>query len=202
MAVVPRISNTPAQMFTNELNGVKGFFPGQAWVVDKALPLASGETAANALAGRVVHINSSGEFELGGGAPTVATAPMTFLLFNSNDDFDVVGDLGNLVGAQPTTGSGGTGTGEYASVLTGVCTAQAAEVESTEFDTGDTFTPGACLVGADTTGIINTEATVTASAPLTIIGTVSSEGEFTNDHGVGVVRFYTMFHPIFEDYTP
>jgi len=170
---------TPAQMFDNELNGVKGFYPGQPWIVDKAVDLDSSVDETTVKAGMVAHIDTtSGDFKLGTGTTTAQSAPMPFILFQNGTDFDVVGDDGNFVGQGSATPR-----------LMGLATCQGAEVESTAYDSG-TYTSGDLLVsGADG----NLEI-VGASGAATICGVVS-DGEVTSEHSnaISLLRFHTVF---------
>lgn len=173
---------TPDQMYDHELNGVKGFVPGQNWVVDKAVDLDSSVNAANVEAGMVAHMDpTSKKFKLGCATPTAIFAPVPFFLFQGGQDFDVLGDDGNMVGA---TSAG------YASRLMGLAAVQGAEIESTEYDSG-TYTPGTLLTGG-TDGKL--EVTPDNTSAVIICGSVT-DGVITSEHesGVARLRFHTCF---------
>lgn len=183
--------STPAQMFDHCLNPVKGFQPAMPWVVDKAVTLKTGITASTAKAGRVVSIDTasgsdgnpeSRRWILGTGSTTATSAPLPFLLFQTGTDFDVLGDDGNIVGAT----SGGT----MLSRMMGLACTTAAEVETTEYDSNDTFTPGKLLV-ADSDGIVNV---IAGSGAATVLGVVS-DGLITSPHNrsASLLRFHTCY---------
>jgi len=177
----------PSQMFTHELNGVKGFIPAQPWVVDKTANVASGVTLTNCLAGRIVSLNTSGEWIMGVGTITANSRPMPFVLFQSAGDFDVVGDDGNFTGAQRSG---------VQNRITGVCVAQCAELQSTEYTTGVTYAPGELLTASDTTGLI---VKTSGTSAATIIGVVSSAGGNTglvvSEHSRSINRL--QFHSVY-----
>jgi hypothetical protein len=178
----------PNQMYTHELNGVKGFFEGQPWVVDKAADLASG-TVYN---GGIVSMNTSGKF-----VPAVSGSntnfPMVFFVYNNSTDFDVIGDDFNIVGA-PTSGTSNVAR------MAGVACSFAAEIETTEFKSG-TYQPGDLLVPGTSSDLGKVAKYV--SGACTLIGVVSngvnSDGTLTSEHSssVKLLRLYTIFVPKF-----
>lgn len=177
------MAGTPDQMFTHELNGVKGFYPGMPWVVDKAVDLDTTVTAADVQAGMVAHQDpTSKNLKLGVGTVTATRAPMPLILFQGGDDFDVLGDDGNFVGA---TSDG------YLGRPMGLAVNMGAEVETTEYDSG-TYTSGDLLTaGSDgkVEAFNGTDAT-------TVLGVVS-DGESTSEHdsSITLLRFHTVYLP-------
>lgn len=188
------------QMYAHELNGVKGFLPANSFVVDKTAPLDADETAANALAGRVVHLVGNGAaartFVLGSAALTATNAPMPFFLFQNADDYDVIGPGFNFTGA---------GVGGHAPVLMGLAANFGAEIESTEYVTGGSpsYNSGDLLFGAATTGLL----TKLDDEAVVCCGVVSdglSISELGDRGGPGVVRllrFHTCYLPRFDNIT-
>jgi len=171
-------------MFDHELNGVKGFQPAMPWIVDKAVDLDSAVTPGSVKAGMVMHQDpTSKKFKLGAGVISATVAQMTYFVFQNGTDFDVIGDDFNLVGAS----SGG----QVGRVM-GVASNQAAELETTEFETG-TYTPGKLLIaGAD--GKLENY----ASGAAILLGVVT-DGVAVSEHsnGINVLRFHSIWHPLF-----
>lgn len=187
--------SNPAQMFDHELNGVKGFIPASPWVVDKALDLHADITDPSTVnAGAVVHMDpSTSTWKLGRGTVSRAgtTAPMPFLVFQNGDDFDVLGDNGNITGAADS--------GAQRARVMGVAVNMGAEIESTEFEDAD-YEPGDLLDADATTGKLQLVAT---SGAAMILGVVS-DGIIQSEHGdragsniKQLLRFHTCFHPLF-----
>ena len=176
--------SSPAQMFDHELNGVKGFQPGMPWIVDKAVDLDDAVTATDVKAGMVMHQDpTSKKFKLGAGTVSGTVAQMTYFVFQNGDDFDVLGDDGNIVGAQ-SAGQVGR--------LMGVASNQAAELETTEYDSG-TYTPGKLLI-AGTDGKLE----LYVSGAAILVGTVT-DGVITSEHSsaISLLRFHSIWHPKF-----
>ena len=168
----------PAQMYDHELNPVKGW--PSPYAVDKAahVDLETGEVVNR---GMVMSLNAAGNFQLG-----LACAAMPIFALNSNGDFDVVGDDGNLVGS-------GTGV----SNMSGLVAVTALEVESTEFDTTEVYLPNQALTagapGAADAGVIKPGVFYTD----TICGVVS-DGAVINEFRKSVLRFWPIFLPALE----
>lgn len=146
----------PNQMFTHELNGLKGFSPGMPWVVDKKLDIDSAATQSNFLAGRLAYVaqdtNNSSKIVWKQGTALLDNtsnynAPLYYVLFQNYNDFDVVGDDGNVVGA--AAGVTSVLGGSQAGGIMGVCVAQCAEIETTEYTAG-TYVPGDLLISGST----------------------------------------------------
>lgn len=173
-------------MFTNHLNLIKGGKPGQPWVADRASLKKAGQ--GTIVAGCVVHLdpaNTSGSpaWKRGLPTPTPTTAAVPYLAWNSDTDFDVIGDDYNMVGA-----GDGTGTSQQA-LITAICCAQSSEVETPNF-VDDTYAPGDLLI-SDASGVLKQ---ATGGANEIIVGVVTdgivpSAYKSTQD----VLRFMTTF---------
>lgn len=199
-----------AQMYDNELQGLKGFYPGQPWVVDKTLPVESGVTV---LAGQVVHIksDSSGGFVWGLGSGTTGntSAPIPFLAMQNSTDFDVVGDIGtdgtyNIVGAE--RGANDAAAGVSQPNLSALACTFAAEVEvnSSAFDAAALTTGDLLVSGVD--GKLEKKGTsIPSGSGVTVCGVVSdcsvdASGNSTvtnpQDGTINVLRFHTCYLPV------
>lgn len=113
----------PRQMFDHTLDAVKGWLPGNMGALDCSAKLSANVTIDPVYAGRVVHKNDSGEFEMG-----VTGTMMPIFLLQNSDDHDVRVDGGTDFYAIAPRGtmSGLVATGGY-------------EVATTEFDDDQTY---------------------------------------------------------------
>ena len=107
-----------AQMFTHTLDAVKGWIPGNMGSLDSKGKLSANVTIDPVYAGRCVHLNSVGEYEMG-----VTGTQMPIFLLQNSTDFDVANDGGDDWEAISSRGtmSGLVATGGY-------------ELATTEFD--------------------------------------------------------------------
>jgi len=189
---------TPAQMFDNELNGVKVFYPGRPWVLDKVLPLSQNDIDNNLAlvkAGCGAHgINDGGQVKwaLGGPAASLVSAPVPHLLFQNATDFDVVGDDGNLIGSENVKAGGGQGVPR----IMGMSVTMGAEVESTAYVAG-VYATGDVLVVHDAADadLGKLEVYDGIATGVILVGVVS-DGLIDNEHklnGAKRLRFQTIF---------
>jgi hypothetical protein len=187
-------------MLTNELNPVKGPF-GSIYSLDKAIEI--GGSVLNPIvpkAGRVGSQHSGvsptsyggaataadrGRFQLGVPAFNIGYAPIPIFLLQNSDDFDVIGDYGNIIGAPASVDAttGGTYNGRTG-IVSGLVATGGFELETTEFRvaggiTNATYAPGALLVSynvndADLGRVVFAGATATLVTNLvTLVGVVS-----------------------------
>lgn len=166
--------STPAQMFDNDLNPVKGW--PSPYAVDKAADVADSDVAITR--GSVMSLDASGNFALG-----LAVDAMAIFALNNSNDFDVVGDDGNLVG-------NGTSTPR----MSGLVAVGAYELESSAFDTAGSYAPNSLLTspvpGAADAGELQAGTKFTD----TICGVVS-DGAITNENSLNVIRFWPVWLP-------
>lgn len=181
----------PSQMFDNTLDAVKGWFHEAA--LDNSAKLSANVTIDPFDQGRVVHLNSSKEYESG-----VKFANMAIFLLNSSDDPDVANPGGDYWQAIAPTGkmSGLVATGAY-------------ELESSEYRSAGSYDPGQLLAAevdnttAATGGVLSDEDDGAAglTVPWQAGGTtqaicgVVSTGVNENSHGVNVLRFWPVYLP-------
>ena len=179
----------PRQMTANTLNALKGW-PSQS-AVDYVAKLSSNVTVDPVLAGSVVRLNTSDEFELGVGQ----NDSMPLFLFNNSDDPDVVND----------GGTASTDKGVWVPVApTGKMMALVAtgayELVSTAF-TGakTTFRTNVPLTAEDGNGATAGKlAAHTWGGGETIVGIVSRDCNAAfqdNGYGVDAVAFWPYFLP-------
>jgi hypothetical protein len=164
-------------MYTNELNPLKGW--PSPYAVDKTAEVADPSVTINN--GSVMSLDAAGDFELGLNLDAVAI----FALQNS-DDFDVVGDDGNLVGASAS--------GTQTAKMSGLVALGAYELESTEYLTSGTYAPNDPLTspvpGAANAGTLQVGVAYTN----TICGVVS-DGVVANERAINVLRFWPTWLP-------
>ena len=183
---------TPRQMFDHTLDAIKGWFHMAA--LDFTAKLSSNVTVTTVYAGRCVHLNSDGEFELGA---TGSQMPI-FLLQNSDDN-----DVGNSGGTRwyPV---GPTG------AITGLVAKGSYELETTEFDSGNTYAPndllrcksssnsstdGGLLTNASVVTLENSTSLGAGTNPTAIVGVVSRGVRKRQSDRNNVLAFWPIYKP-------
>jgi hypothetical protein len=180
----------PGLMFEHGLDIPKGWFEPAA--LDKSAQL-SANVAFTVPAGRVAHLNSAKEFEMG-----VGQTDMGIFLLQASNDYDVSNPgrtPGGLFMHQAIAPKG---------VMSGVVATGAYEVQSTEFDADQTYTPGDLLtapadnadeaVGGVLTNVGSGDAGDVEQYVDPVCGVVS-DGAFRNSHGVNVLGFWPVWLP-------
>jgi hypothetical protein len=112
------------------LNAVKGW--PQPWSVDLAAPMSANVTIPTIYSGRVAHLNASSELEMG-----VHDVAMPVFLFSNSDDLDVDRSAFGNPATDEDAYVGVTPSGKLACIPA----RHSCELESTEYDTGETYTP-------------------------------------------------------------
>jgi L-ascorbate metabolism protein UlaG (beta-lactamase superfamily) len=184
-------------MFEQALDTKKGWF--QMAALDKSAPLGAallaGATAVPA--GRVASLDTNGEFQLGNGS--LATA-MPIYLWNAKGDLDVSND-----GTSPTTGTVHWVAIAPTGIMSGLVATGGYELQTTEFDTDQTYALNDLLT-ADVSGVMTNVAAVQFTN--WICGVCSSHNQAeveadpgsdnpvgTNANGVDVLNFWSYFLP-------
>ena len=180
--------STPVQMFDQILDALKGW--PSPYALDKSVDLAVGEPAV--VAGRVLSLNASGKFQLG-----LECNAMPIFAWQKSDDFDVVGDDGNLVGS----GGGDPVGGEPIPKMSGLVATGSYELQSTEFDATATYAPNTPLTsgapGAADAGIIKPTSDGNFYGE-TVCGVVSDGVGASENHGIDLLTFWSTFIPALE----
>jgi len=187
-----------AQMYEQALDTLKGWFHLSA--LDKSAKLAAAllDSATAVPAGRVAHINVDGEFELGGDG-----TEMPIFLWNGKDHPDVYNS-----GTSPITDVEHWWAISPTGVMSGLVATGGYELQTTEFDTEQTYLPNELLT-ADAAGILVNGATqytdwvcgvcswhVQGMADGTDpAGAAATSPVGLNAHGVLVLSFWTYFLP-------
>lgn len=172
------------QMFDHTLDALKGWLPGNMGSLDKSAKLSAEVTVDPVYAGRVAHLNDAGEFELG----VTGTMMPIFLTQNSDDpdvrnpstgldDFQEISSRGNM--------SGLVATGGY-------------EVESTEYDSAQTYHVNDVLRAVASNSNATTGGRLT-NASFTL-GTTAGVGVVSktpakNSHRKYVIRLWPAYIP-------
>lgn len=181
----------PSLMFKHTLEAVKGWFHIAA--LDFSAKISANVTIDPVYGGRVVHLNSSGELEMG-----VSGTQMPIFLLQKDDDPDVSQDaVEGSVNISPSGKSSGlVATGGY-------------EFESTEYNTSRTYAPNNLLSAGTSNSVAATGGVLTnengSGTALTvpwagggttraIVGVVS-RGEVTNGHKQDAVAFWPVYLP-------
>lgn len=180
----------PSLMFEHGIDVAKGWFEPAA--LDFSAKLSSNVTF-DVPAGRVMHVNSAGEFETG-----VGETDMGIVLIQGSQAYDVANDGTTPAGNFMHQAIAPAGT------MSGLVCSGAYEIEDTEFDTGQTYAPNELL----TATVANT--TLATGGVLTNAGSgaggdveqfvdpvcgVVSRGEFVNAHGISVLAFWPVWLP-------
>lgn len=186
----------PRQMTEHRLEVPKGWPSPHA--VDYAAPVAASVLAAISggvvYAGRCVHLNTSGEYELG-----VTGYQMPLFLFNNSDDSDVENPGGN-----PATRAGAWVAVAPTGKLMALPAAGAYEMATTEFDTSLTYTPNQSLYAPTgttlaTSGVLTNAAGTGGTYPAeTIVAVVSrprTPSTARNSHGEHELFFWPVYLP-------
>lgn len=175
------------QMYTHIFDAVKGWYGG--WVVDFQAPLSDNVTV-DVYAGRCMHINDDGEFELGAVGdqmPIFCTSPST------------APSVGN---PSPS----GYWYGINGGILSGVCSISGVEIETTEYDTAQTYLPNQQLRaiaanGNQTTGGRLTNqgvvkvASGSAATATAVVGVVSKAPHKQSFEKPNVLSFWAIYSP-------
>lgn len=174
-----------AQMFDHTLDAVKGWFHMAA--LDFTAKLSDNETET-AYAGRVVHVNDDGEFEL-----SVKGSQMPIFLLQNEGDSDVSNAGGTLWYPIGPDGN-----------LTGLVGKGAYELETTEYDasTGTDYVPNQLLKtvnsGADKGKLTNYGISTLengGSNPTAIVGVVSRAPRKRQSDRNTVLAFWPVYKP-------
>lgn len=185
----------PRQMTAHTLEAPKGWPSPHA--VDFAAKLSANVTIDPVFAGRVVHLNAAGEYEMG--LPnTVGKGHMAIFLFQNSDDPDVANP-----GGDPATEAGVWVAVAPTGKIMGLVAAGAYELESTEFESeaslGVTYAPGDCLTATPSNTVAATGGRITRTTNGLAYGApvcgVVSRGVFTNSHGKSALAFWPVWLP-------
>lgn len=185
----------PRQMTAHTLEAPKGWpaphaVDFQAKFNATALSSISGNVA---YAGRVVHLNNSGEFELG-----VTGTQMPLFLFNNSDDPDVENSGGN-----PATVAGAWVPIAPTGKMLALVAKGAYELASTEFVNDTTYNPNDLLYAPTgttlaTSGVLTKVGSGGAYPATSAVGVVSrgrTTSSATNSHGVAELCFWPVYLP-------
>lgn len=174
----------PALPFEHGFDVKKGWFDMAALDYDAKL---SSNVSFVVPRGRVVHLNSNGEFEMGAHNTGVAV-----FLLNGSEDADVSNPGTTAAGNFMHQAVAPTGK------LSGVVATGGYEIDNTEFDSSRTYTPGDLLTAvadnsdATTGGRLTNENVTQFEQP--VVGVVSS-GKHKNHNGVQTLSFWCVWLP-------
>jgi hypothetical protein len=163
--------------------------------VDFRAKISANVTIDPVFAGRVVHLNASGEFEMG--LPTTVKAGhMPMFLFQNSDDPDV-----SNPGGDPATEEGVWVAVAPVGYIMALPAKGAYELESTEFEpeaTAGTYVPGDCLSATADNANATTGGRITklniAAYEDPLCGVVS-RGVFKNSHRKNALAFWPVWLP-------
>lgn len=172
----------PRQMFDHTLDAVKGWLPGNMASLDCSAKLSANVTIDPVYAGRVVHKNADGEFEMG-----VTGTQMAIFLLQNSDDPDVQNEGGDDFQAIAPTG-----------VMSGLVATGGYEVATTEFDSAQTYAIN------DVVRAVASNSNATTGGRLTnasfTLGTTAGVGVVSkavaqNSHKKNVLTLWTAYIP-------
>lgn len=174
----------PALPFEHGFDVKKGWFDMAALDYDAKL---SSNVTFVVPRGRVVHLNSNGEFEMGAHNTGVA-----IFLLNGSEDADVSNPGTTAAGNFMHQAVAPTGK------MSGVVATGGYEIDNTEFDSSRTYVPGQLLTAtasnsnATTGGRLTNENVTQFVNP--VVGVVSS-GKHKNHNGVQTLSFWCVWLP-------
>jgi hypothetical protein len=184
----------PRQMTAHTLEAPKGWPSPHAVDFSAAFDATQLATVTGgvAFAGRVAHLNNSGDYEFG-----IGDRDMAIFLFNNSDDPDVENP-----GGDPATVAGAWIAVAPTGKMMGLVAAGAYELATTEFDATQTYNPGDCLTAVTgttlaTAGVITNQTAVPYTNP--VCGVVSRGRTSTsanNSHGQPEVFFWPTYLPV------
>lgn len=183
----------PRQMTSHTLEAPKGWpsphaVDFQAIFNATALGSISGGVA---YAGRCVHLNSSGEFELG-----VTGTQMPMFLFNNSDDPDVENP-----GGDPSTVAGAWVAIAPTGKMLALVAKGAYELATTEFKNDTTYAPNTLVYAPTgttlaTSGVLNkTETAYPVTSPVGVVSRGRTTSSANNSHGVAELYFWPIYLP-------
>ena len=161
--------NDPAQMFDHGLDPIKGWFHINA--LDKQAAPADPDNV-DLIAGRVVHLDAGAKF-----VPGLSGDSIGIFMWMGAGSFDVLRDAGGIGGG----------------VLGGLVCTGSYELETTEFIDA-AYLPNAPLTSENALAANIGKLKAGAYGTDTIVGVVS-DGKLSNENGIDVLRFWTIFFP-------
>lgn len=183
----------PRQMTAHTLEAPKGWPSPHA--VDFTAPIAQSVLDAISggvvYAGRCVHLNNSGEFELG-----VTSTQMPMFLFQNSDDPDVENP-----GGDPATVAGAWVAIAPTGKITALVAKGAYELATTEFVNDTTYNPNDLLYAPTgttlaTSGVLNNDATAyPATSAVGVVSRGRTTASANNSHGVAELYFWPVYLP-------
>lgn len=181
----------PRQMFTHSLDVLKGWVPGNMGALDHSAVL-SANVIITAYYGRVVHLNSDKEYEMG----AISWQMPIFLMQNSDDP-----DTGNVDGDDIWTG-GIPATSSGSVVMSGIVASGGYEVETTEYDTAQTYVPNEPLRAVASNSSQSTGGTLTnqsigavGNPTANVCGVVSTGVRAREGNQGSVLALWTVYCP-------
>jgi hypothetical protein len=182
------------QMFEHSLTAVKGWWHLYALTKTAKLKASLLEQSTRIPIGRVAHINADGEFELGGGG-----TKMPIFLRQGNQEPDVYNN-----GVSPTSQIAHWYGILPEGMVDGLVAVGGYELQTTEYDHDQTYTPNQLLTASNVGVLTNQTATqyedwicgVTSYHSMEQIEDSAPSGpEGRNAHGVEVLSFWPYFLP-------
>lgn len=175
----------PRKMTAHTLEAPKGWPSPHA--VDFQAKLSANVTQDVTYAGRVVHLNASGEYEMG-----ISGSQMALFLFQNSDDPDV-----SNYGGDPSTDVDVWVPIAPTGKIMALVAAGAYELASTEFKSADeaSLVPNR-LLKANTSNSTSAGGQLEAGAVTDACCGVVSRGVQTNSHGKKEVFFWPIYHPV------
>lgn len=184
--------SAPSQMFEYGLNVKMGnWLPNQGALLFSAK--LSAEVTFTPPAGRAVHVDEDGEFQMG-----LSRRGMGLFLWNAPGDLSV---------DNPGTTPRGTFMQQPVlprKVMTALVASGCYEVENTEYDADEEYAIGELLTAAanntDSTvgGVLTTAGSGAAGDVKQFVDPVCgvlSRGEYNNEHGIPVICYWTVWLP-------
>lgn len=186
----------PRQMTAHTLEGIKGW-PNNLHAVDFDAKLSPNVTIDPVFAGRCVHVNSVGDYEMG--LPDIDRAGnMAIFIFQNSDDPDV-SNPGGITGSESDEPGGFIAIAPAGAIM-GLVAIGGYELESTEFEPeaslGSIYEPGDTLTATADNASAVTGGRITKGVAYDVpLCGVVSRGVFTNSHTRQALAFWPVFLP-------
>jgi hypothetical protein len=179
---------TPVRMTAHTLDTIKNSITNPHHL-DFTAKLSANVTVDPVYAGRVAHLNEVGEYELG--LPDVSRAGhMAIFLWQSSNDPDVSNDGGIATEVDGWVAVAPTGE------IKGLVASGGFELESTEYDSDQSYAPGDCLTATNANSNATTGGRLTKGVAYDVpVCGVVSRGVAQNSHRKNCIYFWSVWLP-------
>lgn len=186
---------TPVQMTQHTLTALKGWLPSDMSALDYTAKISANVTVDPVYSGKCVHLNDVGEFEMGcpNGTAAAKKITMPLFVFQSSNDPDV-SNPGGITGSVNDAPGGWMGISSRG-YITGLVATGGYELETTEFDSTDTYVPNNSLKSAGSNSVAATSQLTKGTCYVDPIVGIVSRVPYTNSHRRPALAFWPYVLP-------